>query len=223
MPSMRWSLASMFVATALVAAAAYTARLGFAGDPPYILAVPVFLGAAVGVLAGNVIRNEPSAAVPPKRKRRWYLNGVFATAMFLAGSYVCIYTLAFASMIDPRIEGFARSKAVFAKVFAQEPPSGLVFCVGLAFVGASCCITVMRVRNVAASRHVGRVSPRRKRRVSERLGHVTVARRKSAPRCGSSAGPRFLLPLLAPGVAKDDLALQGVVFGVRQSGRDPRR
>jgi hypothetical protein len=54
MPSMRWSLASMFIATALVAVAAWAVKLCFAGDGRFLLAVAPLLGAAVGVLAGKV-------------------------------------------------------------------------------------------------------------------------------------------------------------------------
>ncbi len=55
MPAMRWSLASMFVATAFVAIASLAARYGIAGPEPLcLLAVPVLIGAAVGTLAGRV-------------------------------------------------------------------------------------------------------------------------------------------------------------------------
>ncbi len=52
---MRWSLASMFVATALVAFAAWAAKVGVAGfDALCLLAVAPLLGAAVGVLVRKV-------------------------------------------------------------------------------------------------------------------------------------------------------------------------
>jgi hypothetical protein len=59
MPSMRWSLASMFIATALVALACAVARYAaIAGDVLgwlfAVAAIPVLLGAAIGTLAGRV-------------------------------------------------------------------------------------------------------------------------------------------------------------------------
>src|SRR5262249_52104423 len=59
MPSMRWSLASMFVMTALVAVACAVARsVATDGDVlGWLLAIaatPIFLGAAIGALAGRV-------------------------------------------------------------------------------------------------------------------------------------------------------------------------
>jgi hypothetical protein len=61
MTAMRWSLASMFIATALVAVAAWVGKLGFDdfSDGGHrhallLLAVPIVLGAAVGTLAGRV-------------------------------------------------------------------------------------------------------------------------------------------------------------------------
>ena len=58
MPAMRWSLRSMFVATALVAVAAWAAwaaKYGVVGPNVFcVLAVPILIGAAVGTLAGRV-------------------------------------------------------------------------------------------------------------------------------------------------------------------------
>ncbi len=58
MPSMRWSLASMFVATALVAVAAWVVRYALALPSLLavlgLLALPVLLCAAVGTLTGRV-------------------------------------------------------------------------------------------------------------------------------------------------------------------------
>ena len=52
---MRWSLASMFIATAFVAVAAWAARYGATmPDALRLLAVPPLLGVAVGTLAGRV-------------------------------------------------------------------------------------------------------------------------------------------------------------------------
>jgi hypothetical protein len=52
---MRWSLASMFVATAFVAGASLAAKYGIAGrEPLCLLAVPILIGVAVGMLAGQV-------------------------------------------------------------------------------------------------------------------------------------------------------------------------
>jgi hypothetical protein len=58
---MQFSLKAAFLATALVALAAWVAKLGFAGfsdgdprDVLLMLAIPILLGAAVGTLAGRV-------------------------------------------------------------------------------------------------------------------------------------------------------------------------
>jgi hypothetical protein len=52
---MRWSLASMFVATALVAVAAWLGKLAVTSqDVRPLLAVPLLLGVTVGILGGRV-------------------------------------------------------------------------------------------------------------------------------------------------------------------------
>jgi hypothetical protein len=52
---MRYTLRSMFVATAFVAVASLAAKYGVAGPNVFcLLAVPVLIGAAVGTLAGRV-------------------------------------------------------------------------------------------------------------------------------------------------------------------------
>jgi hypothetical protein len=55
MPTMRWSLRSMFVATALVAVASLAAKNAVVWLAPIcMLATPIFLCAAVGTLRGNL-------------------------------------------------------------------------------------------------------------------------------------------------------------------------
>lgn len=58
---MQFTLRAMFVATAFVAAASAAAKYAVAGNDPYaqfvaILAFPVFVGSAVGTLAGQMWR-----------------------------------------------------------------------------------------------------------------------------------------------------------------------
>ena len=52
---MRWSLRSMFIATALVAFAVWLANFAVtASDVLYVLAIPILMGVGVGMLTGRV-------------------------------------------------------------------------------------------------------------------------------------------------------------------------
>jgi hypothetical protein len=88
-------------------------------------------------------RQQPIAAT---RIIRWWICGSLSVGLFLSGGFICVYILAFAMVVDPRLQGGEFWSAVIRRVFVAGG-TGLMFSIGLGLICASLTIAFWLLRD----------------------------------------------------------------------------